>query len=1122
MKKVIHFSGNKLRGLRNCAVTVMIGIFGTTAAFGQIYSPKQIGSAGNGVIWEYHPDDQTVYFYCGGIYADPYADTYEWIQDNWVDICLPKDRNKVKTVMVKNGVKGIGESAFHDMSALENVLLISGSLEEIKPKAFERTAITTIIFPQNLTAVGENAFNGCNNLTNIVATRREGFPGYIYMLPRKFFFEEIPKALYLRDSSTDSDVYKAYFGHCIWGCNAYNASWYHSDIPQSGAAWIDYFFEFDANPFCDNWCWFYAVAHYTNFVGGQPFFYLPHTILDIADPEEIITESPIYRERELVITHKEKRPSAQARAKISPSWATDTYIWWDSSDTSVAHVSATGQIFGINPGKATIKAVMHCFGEGAIDKPWSYISYEIKVRNIGTDSRLTGINVVLNNGKTYNVQCIDNVQDYIIYIPDSVTVVKELTPILAEEHATTVMQWSSVLTERNTLYKIYVSAEDELSLKAYNVTIRRSNSDASLSSIKVNGKLVTEFNSALTEYTEIVNSNVNRANITAVTNSPAATVTVKGADTLGYGNNHYYITVVSDDKTVLKTYWLTIRRSVGRTDLSSISIDGTALQGFDPEVTEYTFLVSTGVNRISITAKPTYQGTEVLYEVPEVLLIGNNICSIKVVSDDKTSVTTYKINVKRLSGNAVLSDIFIDESLIPGFNPYITDYRQVVSPDVRTVTVTPQSAYPGTEILAETPDTLVFGDNIFSFTVIPEDKSDTVIYKVNIRRSSGDAMLSALSINGTPLSDFNPAVTEYRYSIGHGENLKIDAASANPAATVLMEIPPLVVGDNDIIIKVQSEDGSRSTVYRLTVRQLSNDILLNGISINGKSVSKFNPNITEYEETVTGEVTGVTITGEVYHPGAVVTVEGPNLLAVGNNVFTLTIFAEDVTFKKTYTITIIRNLSDDATLEILSVDGITLSPSFHPNIHEYRVQLENSIDNIVVSALTANPGAIALGTGKLSIPAGNSAVDIEVIAEDAVTRLHYLIFITREAAIEIHSKAALPEIATAVRVSLNGQTLHVSSPADEEVSVYSVTGILLGKWNTSAGDASFIINSANNSAGSLAGQLLIVKGSSGWVRKTVTEERRRVVDMFQQKPDGYPPVYSWGYPMALLCTLPVE
>jgi hypothetical protein len=69
-----------------------------------------------------------------------------------------------------------------------------------------------------------------------------------------------------------------------------------------------------------------------------------------------------------------------------------------------------------------------------------------------------------------------------------------------------------------------------------------------------------------------------------------------------------------------------------------------------------------------------------------------------------------------------------------------------------------------------------------------------------------------------------------------------------------------------------------------------------------------------------------------------------------------------------------------------------------------------------------------------------------------------------------------PETKSSVQVTCFNRTLTVTSPSDEWVAVYSVSGSLIYNARKTSGTAVYHI-------GDLPQGLLIVRGSSGWVKK---------------------------------------
>jgi hypothetical protein len=69
------------------------------------------------------------------------------------------------------------------------------------------------------------------------------------------------------------------------------------------------------------------------------------------------------------------------------------------------------------------------------------------------------------------------------------------------------------------------------------------------------------------------------------------------------------------------------------------------------------------------------------------------------------------------------------------------------------------------------------------------------------------------------------------------------------------------------------------------------------------------------------------------------------------------------------------------------------------------------------------------------------------------------------------------------KVYISGGMLHIETPRSETVQIYSITGGLAGQFTKPAGSISYPVLPAH-------GRLLIVKGSSGWVKKVMAQTKR--------------------------------
>ena len=77
------------------------------------------------------------------------------------------DRDKIKTVVIEDGVTSIGDYAFSECKSLTSVT-IPNSVTRIGSYAFARCkALTSITIPNSVTSIWYDAFLGCSNLTSI-------------------------------------------------------------------------------------------------------------------------------------------------------------------------------------------------------------------------------------------------------------------------------------------------------------------------------------------------------------------------------------------------------------------------------------------------------------------------------------------------------------------------------------------------------------------------------------------------------------------------------------------------------------------------------------------------------------------------------------------------------------------------------------------------------------------------------------------------------------------------------------------------------------------------------------------------------------------------------------------
>jgi hypothetical protein len=163
--------------------------------------------------------------------------------------------------------------------------------------------------------------------------------------------------------------------------------------------------------------------------------------------------------------------------------------------------------------------------------------------------------------------------------------------------------------------------------------------------------------------------------------------------------------------------------------------------------------------------------------------------------------------------------------------------------------------------------------------------------------------------------------------------------------------------------------------------------------------------IAEVTVSATKSDANAVISGDVPNEGrATITLNGPGT----TKMISILVTAPNGT-SRTYTITVVRAApsSDDA-LSGLTVSSGSLDPDFDSGILDYRVDVANTVDSVIISATKSDPNAtmFAFGaviaaagtqTGQVSVPLGGrrTEADITVTAQDGLSTNSYTITIIR-------------------------------------------------------------------------------------------------------------------------------
>ena len=129
-------------------------------------------------------------------------------------------------------------------------------------------------------------------------------------------------------------------------------------------------------------------------------------------------------------------------------------------------------------------------------------------------------------------------------------------------------------------------------------------------------------------------------------------------------------------------------------------------------------------------------------------------------------------------------------------------------------------------------------------------------------------------------------------------------------------------------------------------------------------------------------------------------------MAVGSNVITVEVTAEDASTTRTYTVTVTQAAppSTDATLSDLTLSGVDFG-TFASGTTSYSAQVANSVAQTTVTPTVNDSGAsyvIKLGgvaddDGVIALSVGENVITVEVTAEDGSTTRTYTVTVTRAA-----------------------------------------------------------------------------------------------------------------------------
>ena len=332
------------------------------------------------------------------------------------------------------------------------------------------------------------------------------------------------------------------------------------------------------------------------------------------------------------------------------------------------------------------------------------------------------------------------------------------------------------------------------------------------------------------------------------------------------------------------------------------------------------------------------------------LAVGSNVITVEVTAEDDSTAQTYTVTVTRAesptpveSSDATLSALTPSDVNFGTFDSTTISYSARVTNGVSQTTVAPKINHSGASFViklggvtdADGMISLSVGSNAITVDVTAEDKETTKTYTVTVTRSappSTDATLSALTLRDIDFGTFSSGTRSYTASVANSvSQTRVTPTVSHSGARYVIKLGgvtdadgtvPLAVGANVITVEVTAQDESTKRTYTETITRaapLSGDATLRSLALSGVDFGTFDSSTTSYSAQVANSVSQTTVTPTVNDSGAryviklggVTDADRTVSLAVGSNVITIVVTAQDGNTTRTYSVTVTRASEDE-------------------------------------------------------------------------------------------------------------------------------------------------------------------------------------------------------------------
>jgi len=218
---------------------------------------------------------------------------------------------------------------------------------------------------------------------------------------------------------------------------------------------------------------------------------------------------------------------------------------------------------------------------------------------------------------------------------------------------------------------VVVTSEDGVTTNTYTVNfLYNPGTDATLSDLLVSGVTIDGFSPTIYNYTYAVVYNNPAPYVQGITSDPLATI--DDTQCLSIPGDAILVVTAEDGVTIL-TYTVSFYFLGYDATLSDLTVDGITIDGFDPNITSYQYLVD-DITPIPIVDGTTTDPLATLTTTQATEIPGN--ATLYVVAEDGIIELTYTVHFYTLATDATLSDLTVNGTTIDNFSP-TTYYYEV-------------------------------------------------------------------------------------------------------------------------------------------------------------------------------------------------------------------------------------------------------------------------------------------------------------------------------------------------------------------------------------------------------------------------------------------------------------